>query len=92
MENFNLDHKKRFDVNYAQAGHYELFEEKLSDLNLVQMDTFPTWSRVRMLKAPSVNPRVYTFSVLKCNCWVYDDIFGQIFQNPRFATKDCLKT
>ena len=38
------------------------------------------------LKAPPLNPRSYIFSVLKCYCQTYDEILGQIFQNPRFAT------
>ena len=46
MGDFNLNRKKRFDVNYASAGLYELFEEKLSDLNLVQLVTFSTCTRV----------------------------------------------
>ena len=35
----------------------------------------------RPLKAPPANPRTYTISVLKCNCWYYNAIVGTIFKN-----------
>ena len=40
----------------------------------------------QMLKAPSLIPLTYIFSVLWCNCWTYDVNLGHIFQNPILAT------
>ena len=40
----------------------------------------------RMIKGPPLISQTYIFSVLYCNCQTCDDIFGQIFQNSRFAT------
>ena len=46
MGDLNLDYKKRSDVNYQRKDYFELFEEKLGDLNLLQLVNFDTWSRM----------------------------------------------
>ena len=46
MGDFNLDYNKRFDVNYQRENLFELFENKLGDLNLLQLVNFDTWSRL----------------------------------------------
>ena len=42
---FNLNENKKHDVNYSHAGLYEMLDEKLSHLNVVQLVNFDTWSR-----------------------------------------------
>ena len=61
-----------------------MFKENILDIFLEPETIFEKCGR--MLRAPTLNPRTYIFSVLQCNCQTYDDIFRQIFQNPRFAT------
>ena len=46
MGDFNLNENRKFDVNYAYAGLFDIFEEKLGHLDLIQMITFDTWSRL----------------------------------------------
>ena len=46
MGDLNLDYKKRSDVNDPRKDYFELFEEKLGDLNLLQLVNFDTWSRL----------------------------------------------
>ena len=46
MGDFNLDYNKRFDVNYQRENLFELFENKLGDLNLLQLVNFDTWSHL----------------------------------------------
>ena len=46
MGDLNLDYNKKFDVNYEREGLFSLFEEKLGDMNLVQLVNFNTWSRM----------------------------------------------
>ena len=36
-------------------------------------------------KATPANPRTYTSSVLKCNCWYSNAIVGTILKKMRFA-------
>jgi hypothetical protein len=43
---FNIDYKKRFDVDYRLRDLYNCMEEKLGNKNLVQLVKGPTWSRV----------------------------------------------
>ena len=33
----NLDYNKRFDVNYSRENLFELFDNKLGELNLIQI-------------------------------------------------------
>ena len=42
----NIDYNKRFDVNYQRESLFELFEEKLGELDLIQLVKFDTWSRL----------------------------------------------
>ena len=50
---FNLDYKKKYDVNYCNANLIEIFDEKLEDLNLIQLVKFDTWSRIVGLECRS---------------------------------------
>ena len=43
---FNLNENKKHDVNYPHAGLYDMLDEKLGHLNVVQLVTFDTWSRM----------------------------------------------
>ena len=43
---FNIDYRKRYDVEYRLRDLFGCFDEILGGLNLVQMIDFPTWSRV----------------------------------------------
>ena len=43
---FNLDYRKKFDVDYAHKNLFSDFDEELSSSNLVQMIDFETWSRL----------------------------------------------
>ena len=45
MGDFNLNENRKFDVNFAHAGLFEIFEEKLGQLDMIQMVMFDTWSR-----------------------------------------------
>ena len=42
----NLDYNKRFDVNYRRGSLFDLFQNKLGELNLLQLVNFNTWSRM----------------------------------------------
>ena len=46
LGDLNLDYNKRFDVNYQRRYLFDLFEEKLGGLNLLQLVSFDTWSRL----------------------------------------------
>ena len=41
-----MDYKKRFDVNYQRNDLFNMFEEKLGNLDLVQSVNFDTWERL----------------------------------------------
>ena len=43
---FNLDYRKKYDVDYAHKNLFSDFDEELSSSNLVQMIDFETWSRL----------------------------------------------
>ena len=46
MGDFNIDYNKWFDMNYQRKDYFEVFEEKLGELNLLQLLHFDTWSRL----------------------------------------------
>jgi hypothetical protein len=46
MRDFNLDYRKRFDVEYRLKDFFTSFEDILGGRNLVQTVKFPTLSRV----------------------------------------------
>ena len=46
LGNLNLDYTKKNDITYHNAPLFELFEQKLGALNLVQLVNFDTWSRL----------------------------------------------
>ena len=50
---FNLDYKKKYDVNYCNANLFEIFDGRLEDLNLIQLVKFDTWSRIVGLECRS---------------------------------------
>ena len=46
LGDFNLDYFKKHSVNYTSSRMFEDFEEKLSDLDLIQLVRCNTWSRI----------------------------------------------
>ena len=46
MGDFNIDFKKKFDVNYQRKDYFELFDSHLGELHLMQLVPFDTWSRM----------------------------------------------
>ena len=46
MGNFNLDYSKRHDITYSNAELFALFDERVEDLNLIQLVIFKTWTRM----------------------------------------------
>ena len=48
-----MDYKKKYDVNYCNANLFEIFDERLEDLNLIQLVKFDTWSRIVGLECRS---------------------------------------
>ena len=46
LGDFNLDYRKKHDVNYSNASLFAIFDEGFDDLNLLQLVNFCTWSRL----------------------------------------------
>ena len=46
LGDFNLDHSKIFDQAYSHKNYFNSLIETFTDLNLIQIVTFNTWSRV----------------------------------------------
>ena len=44
MGDFNIDYNRWFDMNYQKRDYFEMLEEKLGELHLMQLVTFDTWS------------------------------------------------
>ena len=63
LGDFNLDYKMRHDINYPRANYFNLFDDVLGDLNLMQLVDFPTWSRLVGLS--------WRTSVLDHKCTLY---------------------
>ena len=64
MGDLNLDYNKRFDVNYQRENLFGLFENKLGELNLLQLVNFDTWSRlVGLTLRSSLLDHIYVSSV-----------------------------
>ena len=64
MGDFNLDFARRHDVSYERKNYFELFEEKLGDLNLIQMVKFVTWSRlIGLVLRSSILDHIYVNGV-----------------------------
>ena len=60
----NLDYKKRYDVNYQRRSLFDLFEDKLGGLNLIQLVKFDTWSRlVGLVLRSSLLDHIYVNNV-----------------------------
>ena len=61
---FNLDYARRHDVTYDRKNYFELFEEKLGDLNLLQLVKFVTWScLVGLVLRSSILDHIYVNGV-----------------------------
>ena len=75
---FNLDHKRRFDVSYQRRALFELFDEKLENLDLIQLINFDTWSRIVGLELKSSTlDHIYVDNVtLVKNVSFIDPCFG----------------
>ena len=78
MGDLNLDYKKKHDINYKQASFFDLFEEILGDLHLLQLGNFATWSRVVGLNMrSSILDHIYVGNVkLLKNVTKLKPIFG----------------
>ena len=46
LGDFNLDHKKRFDVNYSHKNYFTILNQIIQEKNLTQIINFETWSRI----------------------------------------------
>ena len=46
LGDFNLDFRKRHDLNYQRKDYFELFEEKLGEFHLMQLVKVDTWSHL----------------------------------------------
>ena len=46
LGDLNIDYLRKHDIRYSNAALFDLFDQKLGALNLVQLIDFPTWSRV----------------------------------------------
>ena len=58
LGDFNLDYRKRFDINYSHKNYYLALNESLQDF--MQIITFPTWSRtVNNVNRESIIDHVY---------------------------------
>ena len=45
LGDFNLNHHKRYDINYSHKNYFIKLNEAFENLNLIQIVTFDTWSR-----------------------------------------------
>ena len=64
MGDFNLDYKRKHDVNYSNVNLFDLFDERMDDLNLVQLIEFDTWSRmVGLVVKSSILDHIYVNDV-----------------------------
>ena len=63
----NLDYNKKFNVNYQRKNYFELFDELLGTLNLIQLVNFETWSRMVGLVLRSSNlDHIYVNNIHYC--------------------------
>ena len=46
LGDLNFDLNRKFDLNYGRGDLFDLFDEKLGDLFLVQLVNFNTWTRM----------------------------------------------
>ena len=46
LGDFNLDYRKKHDVNYSNANLFAVLDEGFDDLNLLQLVNFSTWSSI----------------------------------------------
>ena len=55
-----MDYRKKNDVNYCTAQLFSIFDDRLEDLNLVQLVKFDTWSRtVELVVRSSILDHIY---------------------------------
>ena len=75
---FNLDYRKKNDVNYCNAQLFSIFDDRLEDLNLVQLVKFDTWSRtVELVVRSSILDHIYVNDIdLVKNVCHMKPIFG----------------
>ena len=60
LGDFNLDHRKRFDINYSHKNYYSILNPIIQNNNLSQIVNFDTWSRViNNVKHSSVIDHIY---------------------------------
>ena len=76
---FNLDHRKRFDITYSHKNYFNLLNPILIENNLTQIVTFDTWSRyVNSVKVCSIIDHIYvkdptSISSLSCMTPTFGD-------------------
>ena len=60
LGDFNLDHKKRYDINYSHKHYFTILNNLLQTSNLIQIVNFDTWSRfINNVKHSSVLDHIY---------------------------------
>ena len=68
LGDFNLDYSLKNNVDYRYANMYNDFDDVFSNVNLIQMVEFPTWSRiVNNVLRESILDHIYLTSFkIKC--------------------------
>ena len=57
---FNLNHKKRYDVNYSHKNYFTKLNEAFESLDLIQLVNFDTWSRfINNIRHSSIIDHIY---------------------------------
>ena len=59
LGDFNLDYSKINDDNYVHRNLFEDFDETLSNLNLIQIVDFVTWSRLVGIELRDSRPLIF---------------------------------
>ena len=73
LGDFNLDHKKRFDVTYSHKNYFAILNLIIEQNNLTQIITFDTWSRIiNNVKHSSVIDHIYTNGLVNTINLIYD--------------------
>ena len=65
---FNLDDVKRYHTDYANKNLFDILNDKIDQLDLIQLVTFPTWSRlVNASFKSSILDHIYTQDITLVN-------------------------
>jgi hypothetical protein len=72
MANSNLDWSKKDLLNYPFRNYFNYMDNKLNDLNLMQMVDFPIWSRtVNGAHKKSILDHIYTLDPTAILWWQF---------------------